>query len=219
MRDRGWRSYVGLVAIVEPPTDAATMRRYDDRYAYGITTDLDNDTSETVDANTPFYDHLTDAQRQQVQRDLWAPADSNPPGCVAQGTEEAFGDLDYGSDAITSIIEEVGSREAASPALGHLNEEWSSCMAKSGFRYEDPGSILSELSSDLAALGDRLGHQPRPGDAGLAELNTKEHGLYDHDQQCQQLTDYVATEQSIRYPIENEIIAEHPEIFLGGGSS
>jgi hypothetical protein len=177
------------------------------QFGYGIST-LWGRGGATADPNQRMRASLSPADRRAYDRALWGEnkgatfaeaVDSGNftklGGCTRKATEEVIG----GARVITRLqsrLDEMEERMLQDQRMVRAIERWSACMAKRGFRYEEPEAIDEDLFERTEAIVGKLPGQfatgPAPGvapppydRAKLAALQREEVAIGIADFQCE----------------------------------
>jgi hypothetical protein len=116
-------------------------------------------------------------------------------GCTRKATEQVFGGAQVLS-RLSSKLDQLEERIFQDQRMVRAVEKWSSCMAKAGYRYEEPEAIDSDLFKRTErivgplpgqfATGPAPGVKPPPYDhAALAQLQHEEVALAVADYNCE----------------------------------
>ena len=177
------------------------------QYGYGIST-LWGRGKPQADPNERLRATLGAADRRAYSRALWG---DNPGatfqqavengdftklgGCTKKATEQVFG----GAALLTRLqgkLDQLDDRVSEDQRMVRAVEKWSQCMAKQGYRYDDPDAIDSDLFKRTEAIVGPLPGQfatgPPPGDpprpynhAALAQLQRDEVSIARADNSCE----------------------------------
>jgi hypothetical protein len=178
-----------------------------EQFGYGISTLWGRGGSQ-ADPNQRLRAGLSAADRRAYDRALWgdnpgatfqAAVDSGDftklGGCTRKATEAVFG----GAQVLTQLqgkLDQLDERILEDQRMVRANERWTACMAKAGYRYEDPDEIDSDLTKRMErivgpipgpfATGPASGHKPVPYDhAALAKLQRDEVAIARADYACE----------------------------------
>lgn len=158
----------------------------------------------------PQVEFDEDAPAEEVQYD-WTTA-----GCYGAADHEVMGEQAYDDPAFASLMEEMeGLYEdtAADPAMVALDAEWAACMADAGFtgftRQPEAAESIYEEQNSLYESGGTEGEYVEPDPAVLAELEEQELETAVADARCREEVDYRATEQEIRFALEQDFVDTH----------
>jgi len=178
-----------------------------DQFGYGISTLWGRGGSQ-ADPNQRLRAGLSPADRRAYDRALWgenagatfqAAVDSGDftklGGCTRKATETVFG----GAQVLTQLqgkLDQLDERILEDQRMVHALERWTACMAKAGYRYEDPDEIDSDLTKRMErivgpvpgpfATGPASGQKAVPYDhAALAKLQREEVAVARADYACE----------------------------------
>jgi hypothetical protein len=133
-------------------------------------------------------------------------------GCTKQASEAEFG----GGPVVTALIrklDELDERIGQDQRMIKAGEKWSACMAKEGYRYDEPDDIEEDLTERFQAI---VGREVKPGAtappspdisydrAALAALQREEVELGAADLEC---------ENRELDPVERVVRPQHEAIF------
>ena len=177
------------------------------QFGYGIST-LWGRGGVQADPNQRLRASLSAADRRAYDRALWgenagstfqAAVDSGDfaklGGCTREATEAVFG----GAQVLTQLqgkLDQLDERILEDQRMVHAVERWTACMAKAGYRYEDPDEIDSDLTKRMEkivgplpgplATGPASGQKPQPYDrSALAALQREEVAVARADYACE----------------------------------
>jgi hypothetical protein len=177
------------------------------QFGYGIST-LWGRGGVQADPNQRLRASLSAADRRAYDRALWgenggstfqAAVDSGDftklGGCTRKATEAVFG----GAQVLTQLqgkLDQLDERILEDQRMVHAVERWTACMAKAGYRYEDPDEIDSDLTKRMEkivgplpgpfATGPASGQKPQPYDrSALAALQREEVAVARADYACE----------------------------------
>ena len=157
----------------------------------------------------PAVEYDEDAPAEEMEYD-WTTA-----GCYGAADHEVMGQQAYDDPAFASLMEEMdGLYEdaLADPAMVALDAEWAACMADAGFtgftRQQDAAESIYEEQNSLYESGAE-GEYVEPDPAVLAELEERELETAVADARCREEVDYRATEQEIRFALEQDFVDTH----------
>jgi len=197
-----------------------------DQFGYGISTLWGRGGSQS-DPNQRLRAGLSAADRRAYDRALWgenpgatfqAAVDSGDftklGGCTRKATEAVFG----GAQVLTQLqgkLDQLDERILEDQRMVRANERWTACMAKAGYRYEDPDEIDADLTKRMErivgpipgpfATGPASGHKPVPYDhAALAKLQ--------HDEVAIARADYACERKEIT-PVESKVRPQYEAQF------
>lgn len=197
-----------------------------DQFGYGISTLWGRGGSQ-ADPNQRLRAGLSAADRRAYDRALWgenpgatfqAAVDSGDftklGGCTRKATEAVFG----GAQVLTQLqgkLDQLDERILEDQRMVRANERWTACMAKAGYRYEDPDEIDADLTKRMErivgpipgpfATGPASGHKPVPYDhAALAKLQ--------HDEVAIARADYACERKEIT-PVESKVRPQYEAQF------
>jgi hypothetical protein len=178
------------------------------QFGYGIST-LWGHGSPQGDPNQRLRATLAPADRRAYDRALWGDnkgatfaeaVDSGRfdrlGGCTLKATERVFG----GAQVLTQLqgkLDDLDDRVAEDRRMVKAVANWSGCMAKAGYRYDDPDEIDTDLFQRMEhivgalpgqfATGPPAGEKPRAYDhAALARLQREEVAIAQRDASCEQ---------------------------------
>lgn len=178
-----------------------------EQFGYGISTLWGRGGSQ-ADPNQRLRAALSAADRRAYDRALWgenagatfqAAVDSGDftklGGCTRKATEAVFG----GAQVLTQLqgkLDQLDERILEDQRMVRALERWTACMAKAGYRYEDPDEIDADLTKRMErivgpipgpfATGPASGHKPVPYDhAALAKLQREEVAIARADYACE----------------------------------
>jgi hypothetical protein len=178
-----------------------------EQFGYGIST-LWGRGGTQADPNQRLRAGLSPADRRAYDRALWgenagatfqAAVDSGDftklGGCTRKATETVFG----GAQVLTQLqgkLDQLDERILEDQRMVHALERWTACMAKAGYRYEDPDEIDTDLTKRMErivgpvpgpfATGPASGHKAVPYDhAALAKLQREEVAVARADYACE----------------------------------
>lgn len=177
------------------------------QFGYGISTLWGRGGTQS-DPNARIRASLGPADRKAYERALWGdfPGSSFQDavdsghfdklgGCTLKATEKVFG----GSQVLTQLqgkLDALDERILEDQRMVRALERWSACMAKAGYRYDDPDSIDHDLFKRLErivgpvpgqfATGPPPGQRPQPyNQAALATLQRDEVAIARDDSACE----------------------------------
>jgi len=177
------------------------------QFGYGIST-LWGRGNPQADPNQRLRATLGPADRRAYDRALWGDnkgatfgeaVDSGQfdrlGGCTLKATEAVFG----GAQVLTQLqgkLDDLDDRINEDRRMIKAIAQWSDCMAKAGYRYEDPDEIDSDLFRRTEkivgplpgqfATGPPAGEKPRAYDrAALARLQHEEVAIAVRDNSCE----------------------------------
>jgi hypothetical protein len=177
------------------------------QFGYGISTLWGRGGSQ-ADPNQRVRAGLGPADRRAYDRALWgdnpgatfqAAVDSGDftklGGCTRKATESVFG----GAQVLTQLqgkLDQLDERILEDQRMVRALERWGACMAKAGYRYDDPDEIDADLTKRMEkivgplpgpfATGPASGHKPAPYDrAALAQLQHDEVAIARADYACE----------------------------------
>jgi hypothetical protein len=177
------------------------------QFGYGIST-LWGRGGVQADPNQRLRASLGAADRRAYDRALWgenagstfqAAVDSGDftklGGCTRKATEAVFG----GAQVLTQLqgrLDQLDERILEDQRMVRALEGWTACMAKAGYRYEDPDEIDADLTKRMErivgplpgpfATGPASGHKPAPYDrTALAALQREEVAIARADYACE----------------------------------
>jgi hypothetical protein len=178
-----------------------------DQFGYGISTLWGRGGSQ-ADPNQRLRAGLGPADRRAYDRALWgenagatfqAAVDSGDftklGGCTREATEAVFG----GAQVLTQLqgkLDQLDERILEDQRMVKALERWTACMAKAGYRYDDPDEIDADLTKRMErivgpipgpfATGPASGHKLVPYDhAALAKLQRDEVSIARADYSCE----------------------------------
>jgi hypothetical protein len=178
-----------------------------EQFGYGISTLWGRGGAQS-DPNQRLRAGLGPADRRAYDRALWgenpgatfqAAVDSGDftklGGCTRKATETVFG----GAQVLTQLqgkLDQLDERILEDQRMVRAVERWTACMAKAGYRYEDPDEIDADLTKRMErivgpipgpfATGPASGHKPVPYDhAALARLQREEVAIARADYACE----------------------------------
>lgn len=178
-----------------------------EQFGYGISTLWGRGGSQ-ADPNQRLRAGLGPADRRAYDRALWgenagatfqAAVDSGDftklGGCTRKATETVFG----GAQVLTQLqgkLDQLDERILEDQRMVRALEHWTACMAKAGYRYEDPDEIDADLTKRMErivgpipgpfATGPASGHKPLAYDhAALAKLQREEVAIARADYACE----------------------------------
>jgi hypothetical protein len=190
-----------------------------EQFGYGISTLWGRGGSQ-ADPNQRLRAGLSPADRRAYDRALWgenagatfqAAVDSGDftklGGCTQKATETVFG----GAQVLTQLqgkLDQLDERILEDQRMVHALERWTACMAKAGYRYEDPDEIDADLTKRMErivgpipgpfATGPASGQKPVPYDhAALAKLQREEVAIARADYACER-KDIAPVESKVR---------------------
>ena len=177
------------------------------QFGYGISTFWGRGGAQ-ADPNWRMRASLPPADRRAYDRALWGEnrgatfsqaVDSGDftklGGCTRKATDEVFG----GARVLAQLqgkLDQLDERVLQDQRMVKAIQAWTACMAKAGYRYEDPDDIDSDLFARLEkivgpvpgqfATGPPPGEKPRPYDhAALAKLQRDEVAVARADYDCE----------------------------------
>jgi len=229
MRSEGF-DYIPVDPLAQRAAVLGSSRLTDEdfqqQYGYGIST-LWGRGKPQADPNQRIRLGLSPADRRVYDRLLWGDntgatfteaVDSGNfeklGGCTRQATEKVFG----GAQVLTEIqgkLDALEERILQDQRMVRAIEQWSRCMAKAGFRYEEPEAIDSDLFERMEKIVGPLPGQfatgPAPGEtprrynhAKLATLQHEEVAIARADHRCEL--------QNIT-PVEEKVAPQYSEEF------
>jgi hypothetical protein len=178
-----------------------------EQFGYGISTLWGRGGAQS-DPNQRLRAGLGPADRRAYDRALWgenpgatfqAAVDSGDftklGGCTRKATETVFG----GAQVLTQLqgkLDQLDERILEDQRMVRAVERWTACMAKAGYRYDDPDEIDADLTKRMErivgpipgpfATGPASGHKPVPYDhAALARLQREEVAIARADYACE----------------------------------
>ena len=153
-------------------------------FGYGIST-LFGRTSQQANPNDRIRKSLGPADQRAYDRALGG---DNPTvtfaealdsgdfselgGCTKQATDEVFGGAALLSELVGKL-DELDERIVQDQRMVNATENWSSCLADKGFRYEEPDAIDEDLLKRFRAI---VGPGTRPGATAPAPGQTYDKG-------------------------------------------
>ena len=191
------------VTVVSRLTDEDFL----EQFGYGISTLWGRGGSQ-ADPNQRLRAGLSPADRRAYDRALWgenagatfqAAVDSGDftklGGCTRKATETVFG----GAQVLTQLqgkLDQLDERILEDQRMVRAVERWTACMARAGYRYEDPDEIDADLTKRMErivgplpgpfATGPASGHKPAPYDhRALADLQQEEVAIARADYACE----------------------------------
>jgi hypothetical protein len=197
-----------------------------EQFGYGISTLWGRGGSQ-ADPNQRLRAGLSAADRRAYDRALWgdnagatfqAAVDSGDftklGGCTRKATEAVFG----GAQVLTQLqgkLDQLDERILEDQRMVRALERWTACMAKAGYRYEDPDEIDADLTKRMErivgpipgpfATGPASGHKPVPYDhAALAKLQ--------HDEVAIARADYACERKEVT-PVESKVRPQYEAQF------
>jgi hypothetical protein len=211
MKQQGF-TYIPVDPLAQRAAVTGTTRLSDEdflqQFGYGIST-LWGRGNAQADPNARLRASLSPADRRAYDRTLWGEnrgatfteaVDSGRfdrlGGCTRKATEQVFG----GAQVLTQLqgrLDALDERILEDQRMVHAVERWSSCMAKAGYRYEDPDAIDSDLFKRTEkivgplpgqfATGPAPGEKPHPYNrVALAKLQREEVQIARNDWTCEQ---------------------------------
>jgi hypothetical protein len=177
------------------------------QFGYGITTFWGRGSAQ-ADPNQRLMLSMNPADRRAYERALWGDnagatfsgAMENGDfaklgGCTKQATEKVFG----GAQVLTELqgkLDSLDERIDSDQRMVRAKQQWASCMANAGFRYDEPDSIDADLYKRFEqivgpapaqfATGPAPGVAPPPFDhAALAALQRDEVSTARADSGCE----------------------------------
>jgi hypothetical protein len=177
------------------------------QFGYGISTFWGRGGAQ-ADPNERVRAALPPADRRAYDRTLWGEnrgatfseaVDSGDftklGGCTRKATEQVFG----GARLLTRLqgkLDQLDERILEDQRMVRALEAWTACMAKKGYRYEDPDNIDGELTDRMEkivgpvpgafATGPPPGEKPQPYNrAALAKLQRDEVAIGRADYACE----------------------------------
>jgi hypothetical protein len=196
------------------------------QFGYGISTFWGRGGGQ-ADPNERIRAALPPADRRAYDRTLWGEnrgatfseaVDSGDftklGGCTRKATEQVFG----GARLLTRLqgkLDQLDERILEDQRMVRALERWTSCMAKKGYRYEDPDDIDEELLNRMEkivgplpgpfATGPPPGEKPQPYNrAALAKLQRDEIAIGRADYAC---------EHTYITPVENVVRPQYEADF------
>lgn len=215
MHSRGWTGYVGNATIVGDRDPHYDIQSYGEQFAYGITTRLAEDAAVPKDPNDAYFASLTSEQLSRLNDDLWAAKDSVRPGCMFVGALSGFGNLRFVSKDADVAQSEISSVVETDPDYQAVTLAWSTCMKARGYSFLTPDEVVHQINGKLQDLSKRLGHYPKPTDAGVHDLNVLEFQLFWADMKCRADTNYSRITSEITNNVERHYIETHPGLLDG----
>lgn len=175
------------------------------QFGYGITTLFGRATVQS-DPNEGIRAGLNDPDRAAYDRALFG---ENPGatfaqaiedgdfttlgGCTKQATDQVFG----GADTLTTLqskLDQLDEAIVGDQRMVRAIEDWATCMASAGYRYQDPEDVNADLTERLQQIvgpGTQPGatQPPRPGTtydmAALQALQRDEVAVVAADLDCE----------------------------------
>jgi hypothetical protein len=210
MRDEGFE-YVPVDPLAQRAAVLGSSRLSDEeflqQFGYGISTLWGRGRAE-ADPNDRIRLAMSPSERKVYDRFLWGEnsgatfteaVDSGNfeklGGCTRKATEAVFG----GAQVLTEIqgkLDALEERILQDQRMVRAIERWSNCMAESGFQYEEPEAIDSDLFERTEkivgplpgqfATGPPAGEKPQPySQAKLAALQQEEVAIARADHRCE----------------------------------
>ena len=210
MRDEGFE-YVPVDPLAQRAAVLGSSRLSDEeflqQFGYGISTLWGRARAE-ADPNERIRLAMSPSERKVYDRFLWGEnsgatfteaVDSGNfeklGGCTRKATEAVFG----GAQVLTEIqgkLDALEERILQDQRMVRAIERWSNCMAESGFQYEEPEAIDSDLFERTEkivgplpgqfATGPPAGEKPQPySQAKLAALQQEEVAIARADHRCE----------------------------------
>jgi hypothetical protein len=195
------------------------------QFGYGISTFWGRGTTQ-ADPNARIRASLGDADGRAYDRTLWGETvgatfteavDSGDfsklGGCTRTATEAVFG----GAQVLTQLqgrLDQLDERILEDQRMVRALERWAECVAKAGYRYEDPEEIDSDLFKRTEAIvgtlpgqfatGPAPGQTPPPYDrAALTSLQREEVAIAQADLACE-VKHIEPVEEKVRPQYESE---------------
>lgn len=210
MRDEGFE-YIPVDPLAQRAAVLGSSRLSDEeflqQFGYGISTLWGRGQAE-ADPNERIRLAMTPSERKVYDRLLWGEnsgatfteaVDSGNfeklGGCTRGATEAVFG----GAQVLTEIqgkLDALEERILQDQRMVRAIERWSRCMAESGFQYEEPEAIDSDLFERTEkivgplpgqfATGPPAGEKPQPyNQAKLTALQREEVAIARADNRCE----------------------------------
>jgi hypothetical protein len=210
MRAEGFE-YVPVDPLAQRAAVLGSSRLSDEeflqQFGYGISTLWGRGRAE-ADPNERIRLAMSPSERKVYDRFLWGEnsgatfteaVDSGNfeklGGCTRKATEAVFG----GAQVLTEIqgkLDALEERILQDQRMVRAIERWSNCMAESGFQYEEPEAIDSDLFERTEkivgplpgqfASGPPAGEKPQPySQARLAALQQEEVAIARADHRCE----------------------------------
>ena len=210
MRDEGFE-YVPVDPLAQRAAVLGSSRLSDEeflqQFGYGIST-LWGRGQTAADPNERIRLAMSPSERKVYDRFLWGEnsgatfteaVDSGNfeklGGCTRGATEAVFG----GAQVLTEIqgkLDALEERILQDQRMVRAIERWSRCMAESGFQYEEPEAIDSDLFERTEkivgplpgqfATGPPAGEKPQPyNQAKLTALQREEVAIARADNRCE----------------------------------
>jgi hypothetical protein len=211
MKRQGFE-YVPVDPFAQRAAVLGSSRLSDDeflqQFGYGIST-LWGRGRTTDDPNARVRQSLGPADRRAYDRALWGEnvgatfteaVDSGNfaklGGCTRTATERVFG----GAELLTLLqerLDQLEERILQDQRMVRAIEDWSGCMAREGYEYEEPEEIDSDLFGRMERLvgplpgqfatGPAPGEKPKPfRQSALAELQREEVAIARADFACEE---------------------------------
>jgi hypothetical protein len=229
MKDQGF-DYVPIDPLAQRAALLGSSRLSDEdflqQFGYGISTLWGRGTAQD-DPNERIRRSLPPADRRAYERTLWGEnkgasfteAIENGHfdrlgGCTLTATERVFG----GAQVLTQLqgkLDVLDERILEDQRMVRAIENWASCMAAAGFRYEDPEEIDADLFRRMEKLvgplpgqfatGPPAGQKAQPYDrAALRALQREEVAIARADAACE--------EKQIA-PVEEKVRPQYEALF------
>ncbi len=175
-----------------------TRRSYKEKWGLGVTTRFDNPVRDTgLGPNLAIYNSLPEADRAAYSRTLWGDDPrqdfvfaldeedfSRTGGCTRKAVEQVFTPEQLRGAYVNPKDELVDS----DPRIVEARENWSKCMEKRGYEYEeDQDEIIEEYQERLDKLldGDDPASLTGSSAEALRKLQEQEIAVSLADLECQ----------------------------------
>jgi hypothetical protein len=204
------------------------------QFGYGISTLWGRGGAQS-DPNQRLRAGLSSADRQAYDRALWgenpgttfqAAVDSGHfdqlGGCTQRATEAVFG----GAQVLTQLqnkLDQLDERILGDQRMVRALERWATCMAASGFQYQDPDEVDGQLTKRMEnivgpipgpfATGPPAGEKRQPYDrAALAALQQAEVTIARADHACERR--FISPVESVVRPQYEAQFRQHNEALI-----
>lgn len=212
MHERGFEGYRADSSLIVLPETIEQSYEEGVRFGYGISTQFEADRAEDSanGVNAAFFAGLSIAERQAVDRAMWAGKDSLEPGCMYQGHLTAFGNLLFLTDEYDKLNTDINAAMQVDRDLLNANADWSRCMLDSGYRFSEPSAAITSIADEFSAIESYLGRPAERSDREIITLKEREMAVYRADQICDAAIDRTVRYLAARDRIEQEQLAAYP---------
>ncbi|TDX79501.1 hypothetical protein EDF35_2742 [Rathayibacter sp. PhB151] len=238
MQESGF-DYTPSVQSASFSSSDADAYKPDDRewvaqYGYGVVDspgryDSAEPEDEYVDANSEYYDSLSESEKAAYSEALHGPAepedaaasedgsyeyDWTTAGCFGAAQHELEGEDPASAETHKPVMDALNDFYAdlqSVPELADLDAAWSSCLSDAGYPgFATPYDAVNSISDKLTAVYDAAGDQVvEPTDPKLVALKDEEIELALADLDCREKTDYTAVHKKVQDALEQQFIDDH----------